>query len=175
MSSVLFFLYLVLLSVKKNHHDCFVTKYLIMFLSIQGLFFCRLNKLIFVFTNLCTSSSLTSGVYPMYGNVAYPGSVSVGNVVLKDTCSLSAYKYLPPPSCRLTAGRHDASGEKHVLLQWRSPEPAKVQHIVYTGSLCCRCSVTEGLCRHPSQQQQTELTGQLTSCFWSLGGCLTPR
>lgn len=49
-------------------------------------------------------------------------AVSVDNVALKDTCSLSAYKY-PPPHPR-------ASGEKHVLLRWRSPEPVKVQHIV---------------------------------------------
>ncbi len=34
---VLIVFYLFLLCVKKNHHDCFVPKYLIMFLSFQGL------------------------------------------------------------------------------------------------------------------------------------------
>lgn len=75
---------------------------------------------------------------------ASSGPVSVDNVVLKATCSLSAYKYLPPP---LVDHSTNASGEKHVLLLWT---PVKVLHVVYVSSLCCQCSVTEGVCRHPS-------------------------
>lgn len=97
------------------------------------------------------------------------GPVSVDSVVLKDTCSLSAYKYPLPPS----AGSQQAG-----QLQWRKTcfapvdSPAhsagcvsvEVLHTDHTPSAVAAplLRVCVCVCRHPSQE--------LTTCFRSLGG-----
>lgn len=101
--------------------------------------------------SICQSVFL---VLLMFLKVCLPPSASSGpesldNVVLKDTCSLSAYKYPPlPPGGSQQAGMTPAVKNMFCssgLACWLRPsrEPVKVLHIVYGGSLCCRCRVSE--------------------------------
>ncbi len=148
-------------------------------------FFCCLNKLIFVFPNPPVEfywwllpfqkllSLVVSGVQSyIWKCVSLLLPLGLGVWTTWSWRTHAHYQPIntPLPLWRITAGRHDTGGEKHVLLR-----PVEVLHIVYGGSLCCCCAVTERVCHHPSQQQQMELTGQLTSCFGSLGGCLASR
>lgn len=87
---------------------------------------------------------------------ASSGPVSVDNVVLKATCSLSAYKYLPP---LLVDHSTNASGEKHVLLLWALLSRSYMLFMSAPSAVTARllrvCVVIH------QQWRQMELTGQL--------------